>query len=188
MAPCGTEETLYQAVVAGWIEVREDGSIWRIARRYKSKWDGTVTIHPVTPRRIDAPVGAGYRLVKVMVDGVQTTTPAHRLVWRVLKGPIPPGLTINHENGNKSDNRPSNLELATYAEQMRHMIDVLKKGRVLQQNGTANAMAKLNDAAIREIRRRRAAGERLKSIAKDFGISDRTVSKISRGERWAFLG
>jgi hypothetical protein len=41
-------------------------------------------------------------------------------VWRVLRGPLPEGLTINHINGVKDDNRPDNLELATHFEQREH--------------------------------------------------------------------
>lgn len=187
MLPKGqTEETIYKAVETGWLEIRLDGSIWRIAQRRKSRWDGSVTIRSVRPHRIDAPVGAGYRTVKIMIDGKQTSCPAHRVVWRHFYGPIPPGLTINHKNGKKADNRPANLELATYAEQVRHARKELQVGR-LDQDGERNAMARLTEKAVREIRRRRAAGERLKSIARDFGVSDRTVSKIARGERWGHL-
>ena len=187
MQPTQTEEIVYRAVLEGWLEVHEDGSVWRVAQRRKSRWDGAVTVRPVEPHRIDASVGAGYRTVKLMVDGKQTSTLAHRLVFRHFNGPIPLGLTVNHKNGIKADNHRDNLELATYAEQVRHAREVLKVGR-LDQHGTRNAMAKLTDKAVREIRRRRAAGEALKSIAADFGVSDRTISKIARGDRWAFLG
>ena len=109
---------------------------------------------------------------------------AHRLVWRHFNGPIPEGLTINHKDGRKQNNRPVNLELATPSEQQIHALRVLKVGRV-DQRGERNAMAKLTASQASEIRSRRAAGERLKSIAADFRISDRTVSKIARGSRWA---
>lgn len=198
MLPIGTEEDVYLGVREGWLEIRGDGSVWRVAQRRKSRWDGTVTVRPVEPHRIDAPVGAGYRLVKFTVDGKQVSTPAHRLVWRHCNGPIPAGLTVNHKNGDKADNRLKpghvgcpkrccNLELATYAEQTRHALQVLQVGRVLHQEGEANAMSKLTEKAVREIRRRRAAGERLKTIAEAFGVSDRAVSKIARGDRWKGL-
>jgi len=106
----------------------------------------------------------------------------------VFHGPIPPGLTVNHKSssGDRADNRPDNLELATYAEQVRHAKEVLGR-KPKDQAGEKNDMAKLNEKAVREIRRRREAGESLKSIAVDFVISDRAVSKICLGKRWAHV-
>jgi len=45
-------------------------------------------------------------------------------------------------------------------------------------------MAKLTNAQAAEIRARRATGERLKVIAQDYGVTDRTVSKIALGRSW----
>jgi len=183
-----TEAFVYQAVSQGQIQIRPDGSVWRIAYRRFNRWSGKADIHPAKPRRIDETKSNGYRLVKVMIDGKQVTTTAHRLVWHHLNGPIPPGLTINHKNGVRDDNRPSNLELATSADQVRHSMNVLGAARCVNQDGENNHASKLRAAAVREIRRRRQAGETLKSIAQDFGVSDRTISKIARRERWASLG
>ena len=120
-----------------------------------------------------------------MVKGVRFHALAHRLVWRHLHGPIPHGLTVNHKDGNKKNNRPDNLELMTDSEQAIHARRVLGKCR---QDGEKNNNAKLTPEAVADIKRRRANGEPLKSIAADHNISDRTVSKIARGQRWTCTG
>lgn len=163
-----TEAFVYQAVAEGVFEITATGEVWRVRPKR---------------RRVDLTTSNGYRMVKIMRRGKQVTTMAHRLVFLHFSGPIPPGLTINHKNGIRGDNRPENLEVATYAEQVRHAIQVLGR-KPKDQDGEKNDMAKLTAKAVREIRRRRNAGERLKVIAADFGVSDRTVSKIARGERW----
>lgn len=40
---------------------------------------------------------------------------AHRIVYELYYGAIPEGMTIDHINGVKHDNRPENLRLATHA-------------------------------------------------------------------------
>ena len=188
MTPLMAEEIVYQAVLAGELEIDSEGRVWRIAARRWNRWTRTTRVIPCDRRRAESPTGDGdYFQVRVMVNGNRAYAAAHRLVWRHFNGPIPPDKTINHENGIKTDNRPGNLTLATYSEQQIHALHVLKVGRV-DQNGTRNAMAKLTEANVAEIRRRRAAGERLKEIAADYGVSDRAVSKIALGQRWTSRG
>jgi len=117
-----------------------------------------------------------------MIDKKRANALAHRLVWRVVHGRIPSGLTINHKDGNPLNNHPDNLELATPSEQAIHARKVLGKCR---QDKEWNNNAKLTVRTVAAIRTRRAAGESLKSIAMDFQVSDRTVSKIALGQRWA---
>lgn len=179
-----SEEVVYQAVIAGELEIMSDGTIWRIRKRGWDRWQNRVVSRPCNRVRAEHHAGK-YLQVRAMFDGTRYHASAHRLVYRHFKGPIPDGLTINHDDGNKMRNRPSNLVPASYSEQQVHAIKVLRTSRLAHQYGAKNAMAKLTLPEVEEMCRRRASGERLLAIARDFGVSDRTVSKIALGHRWA---
>lgn len=175
VATLNREDDAYRAIELGELTIDSEGQVWRVAARR-----GTRTI-PCTPRRAENFAGK-YLQVRVMFDGHRVHALAHRLVWRHVHGQIPPGLTVNHKNGQHTDNRPANLELATPAEQIRHARQVLRRGR-LDQFGPLNPMAQLTTEQVREICSRRADGELLRVLAADYGVREQTISRIARGER-----
>lgn len=180
------EEIVYRAVLEGELEIDSEGRIWRIAKRMADRWNpGRTRTITCRRRRAEHPTPKGYLQVRVMYQGKRYHACAHRLVWKHFNGPIPVDLTINHKLGNKGDNRPGELELMTTSEQHHHAWKILGKH---QQHGELNNHAKLTDQQAETIRARRKAGEPLKSIAKDFKISDKTVSKIALGHRRQFRG
>lgn len=110
------ERTAAAHVREGFLEVREDGSVWRL--KHQLGRPGFV------PKRVDH--GNRHKSVKIhWPPGEIHSVPVQRLVWQVNKGDIPTGLTVNHKDGDPTNNRLDNLELATQAEQQRHRFRVL---------------------------------------------------------------
>lgn len=58
----------------------------------------------------------GY--IRIRVDGVLHL--AHRLAWVLAFGVIPDGMQVDHRNRERSDNKITNLRLATHAQNMRN--------------------------------------------------------------------
>ncbi len=56
--------------------------------------------------------------IQAYIDGVPYQ--AHRIIWTMVNGPIPEGMTIDHINLDSRDNRLSNLRLATMRQQMQN--------------------------------------------------------------------
>lgn len=108
----------------GFLEVREDGSVWRV--RHQTGRYGFV------PKRID--YGKRHRSFKLHYPETEIhSVPVQRLVWQVHKGDIPPGLTVNHKDGDPTNNRIDNLELMTQSEQHLHRYRVLGHKTAIKQ-------------------------------------------------------
>lgn len=59
----------------------------------------------------------------------------HRLVWIRFKGPIPHGMEVNHKDGDKHNNRITNLELVTSTGNKKHAFKtgMRKRGKGTQK-------------------------------------------------------
>ena len=122
----------------------------------------------------------GYE--RVAVDGGKERA-AHRMIWEAVSGPIPDGLTINHINGIKHDNRPANLELATRSEQIAHAYRTgLRVG-----NGNAGVQRGSRLTAEQVDRLRRAPRGTIKALAEAFGIAPSYAYQVRAGRRVAYL-
>lgn len=63
-------------------------------------------------------VNKAHGYVEIQVAGAKHY--AHRLAWIYMRGPIPDGKRIDHENRCRSDNRFANLRLASHADNLRN--------------------------------------------------------------------
>jgi len=88
-------------------ELTEDGRILygeKLGRGIPKKYWGKV---------VDPPVGEhGY----AVVNAGRKRYLAHRLVYERFVGPIPPKMDVDHIDGNKLNNHPSNLRLMTHSD------------------------------------------------------------------------
>lgn len=186
------EEIVLSIVRAGELEIDEQGRIWRTKKRHGrgvglgGEYETGVRVSPCRQVRAEYSQRQGYLLVTTMINGRKTVTGAHRLVWAYFNGRIPKGLTINHKNGVKDDNRPGNLELASYSEQRMHALKVLKVRRHRPQ-GAKHPKTKLSENQVLEIRRLRADGMMLKHIATAFEMNPKAISAICCRRTWQHI-
>lgn len=103
-------------------------------------------------------------------------TVAHRLAWKLLRGPIPAGLRALHKCDTPRCCNPDHIFLGTQAE---NMADCRAKGRFASLSSP-----QMDEQRVREIRRLRAAGVKTIDLSKRFGISPSCISAIVTRRTW----
>lgn len=89
---------------------------------------------------------------------------AHRLAYELAKGPVPAGMIVRHRCDNPKCVNPRHLLVGTYLD---NSADALERDRLVR--GSRHGRARLNEAAVRYIRRARASGATYKELGKRFG-------------------
>jgi hypothetical protein len=103
----------------------------------------------------------------------------HRLVAAAFLGPAN-GRQVNHIDGDRTNNRPSNLEYCTASENMKHCFRI-----GLQSNkGERHSQSKLSENDIRLIR---ASHEPQGALAKRFNVRQSQISRIKRYVAWSHI-
>lgn len=99
---------------------------------------------------------------------------AHRAAWDEEVGPIPEGMRVCHTCDNRACVNVKHLFLGSQADNVK---DMARKGR--------HGRSTLTNEQCDDIRKRRAAGEKVHALASEFGVRPGTVSRIANGVRRA---
>ena len=117
--------------IAAYLRVENGVLFWRIDKK---------------PMRAGARAGRVDRHGHIGVQFKRRMLQAHRVVWLLTHGEWPgTNMMIDHINGNRADNRPSNLRLATSAQNTHNKQRqgaVPFKGVVLHKSGRYQASCK----------------------------------------------
>jgi hypothetical protein len=69
----------------------------------------------------------GYIQVTLWDRGIRRTKYVQKLVWEAFNGPLEPSQNIAHLNGDRTDNRLSNLFLESHSDSMRRAWDAKRR-------------------------------------------------------------
>lgn len=121
----------------------------------------------------------GYLQVGLRDDaGRLRTVSVHQLVAWTFLGPQPPGLEVNHKDGNKRNCAAVNLEYTTEAGNRLH---AMRTGLNRNLSGDQARNLRYRFAEIEVMRALRGRGWKLNEIATAFGASKGHVSELVRG-------
>ena len=120
----------------------------------------------------------GYRRLIVNKQRIR----AHRYVWMLFFGSIPPGMLVLHKCDNPACINPEHLFLGTVEDNNN---DRQAKGRTLF--GERHGQAKISEAQAREVISALQADGSAKRVCAQLGLSRHIVSDIKRGKTWKRL-
>lgn len=167
----------------GMLDVSDHARVRRRGYKYEclGRWN-----KPHTTTKPDRVISSyveknGYATVAVQVDGKRKKFALHYLVARAFVPGYAPDLCVNHIDGNKTNNLPSNLEWVTRARNTQHAWET----GLVDLRGDNNPMRKLSSGQVRIIRKMLGLGLSLGEIAVVANVSTSTISLIEKGHRWS---
>lgn len=118
-----------------------------------------------------------------LTNQVETVTRyVHHLVLITFVGPAPEGMEGCHGDGDRANNRISNLRWDTrsnnHADKALHGTD---------HKGERHPGSKLTESDVKNLRKRRLDGLSYAALAKEFGVTTMTVYRAVKGKNWSHV-
>ena len=131
-----------------------------------------------------SPNNCGYMRVGLVKNKKQKKHFVHRLVAEVFIDNPCDLEQVNHLDGNKENNKVSNLEWCDKYHNIKHSIYTGLRSDMV---GTNNHQSKLDDMKVKEIKRLLKNNITCTEIANIFSVSVSVISCIKTGKRWTHV-
>lgn len=168
-----------------WL-VSSNGRVWapektttytRIRNGVEQRFKSTFKAHEISPT-LD--MKSGYLEVAIQHEDVRIRERVHRLVALAFVPGAQEDLTVNHVDGTKTNNVPTNLEWVSLARNTEHEWEI----GLVDLNGERHPGAKLTSKRVVYIRRLLAAGISAHTLAIVAGVDNKVITKIRDGQAW----
>lgn len=165
-----------------WRDVVGYEGIYSVSNLGRLRRDSSYGSSQIGKIQKPARINKGYLRYRLSDGPNHTTwTVAHRIVMAAFVRPEPLTIQVNHKDGDKTNNRLSNLEYCTASENMQHAQHVLGLFR-----GEKASAAKLTEGQVKEIWHLKGQMSGPK-VAKHYGIYHNTVYGIWRRITWKHI-
>lgn len=141
------------------------------------------------PRSLRADrTGRGYLVVRLFRKEGDTNRRHGRAIHNLVAEAFLPKYIataeVNHIDGDKENNRVSNLEWVSHSENINHAYQtgLINKRKLFDSK---RRQYKLSEELVEDIKRLRKQGETLAKIARLFGVHHSTISRASNGLSWS---
>lgn len=132
---------------------------------------------------LEYPLQKGRRYPEVSIGGAMVKS--HRLAWTIFQSAIPTGMLVCHSCDNPKCCNPEHLFIG---DDLTNAQDRHRKNRYsTNARGERVSTCKLKSTEVIEIRNRRARGESIRSITKDFRVSRRAIQLIVNRKNWKHI-